>query len=513
MPPVDHTVDMIGSILIFAVATAASSNSDSGVISPFVTPKVGTWLPDSQSIEATDERPWKDHFACCALDEESKSFKPVKIGTLPQMSSADSVNVLKHSVEAFAGGAGDWPQLSFEERCRVIENFLEELSKSRQEIADVLMWEIGKTRRDAEAEVDRTLSFARQVIQTVRTDPEYVGEWKSYGSTNAVVRRLGIGVVVCLAPYNYPLNESYAAIIPALLTGNVVLLKLPTIGGLAHILTIEAIRKHLPSGTLNFVSGSGRSTLPKIMETGLVDGLAFIGGSSAADELIHSHPNPHRLKVFLQLEANNMAILMEDIFHEGNGVWLENTLQEAILGALSFNGQRCTALKLFFVPNRFADKFAQALAERVSQLSVGLPWESSSITPLPSLARIAYMKSLLDDAIDKGAKIVNAGGGEVIGGSESTLMVPAVLYPVTEDMKIYHEEQFGPLIPITSYNDVEEALLFGQTGKFAQQVSVFTSDPSQASLVLDRFAALFGKINLNAQGELLYTLLLQSPNT
>jgi len=78
--------------------------------------------------------------------------------------------------------------------------------------------------------------------------------------------RAAIGIVLCLGPYNYPLNETYATLIPALLMGNVVILKIPTVGGLAHLLTIDAFRKALPPGTINFISGSGRVTMPPLME-------------------------------------------------------------------------------------------------------------------------------------------------------------------------------------------------------------------------------------------------------
>ena len=110
------------------------------------------------------------------------------------------------------------------------------------------------------------------------------------------------------------------------------------------------------------------------------------------------------------------------------------------------------------------------------------------------------MRELIDDAVAKGAKVVNKDGGTVIGGSESTLMVPAVLYPVTSDMKVYHEEQFGPVLPVTPYDDISEPLDFGQTGPYGQQVSVFTSeDATTAADVVDRFSTVFGKINLNSQ--------------
>lgn len=135
------------------------------------------------------------------------------------------------------------------------------------------------------------------------------------------------------------------------------------------------------------------------------------------------------------------------MFKPTNSDVLNTALDEAVLGSLSFNGQRCTALKILFVPKDQSASFAELLAERVERLPVGLPWQTwdgdsvSKITPLPNQKRVEYMKELIEDATTKGAKIMNKDGGSVVGGPDSTLMVPAVLYPVTPDMKIYSEEQ------------------------------------------------------------------------
>ena len=267
--------------------------------------------------------------------------------------------------------------------------------------------------------------------------------------------------------------------------------------------------------------------MPPLMETGKIDSLAFIGGSKAADDLIRSHPQPHRLKVFLQLEAKNMGVYMPDLFvssgdndnndnddhHDGIMRDEERVMKETIAGTLSFNGQRCTALKLLFAPAEHAKKFAQSVAREVESLTIGLPWEShdnddgntySQITPLPNKSRVDYMKELIQDAVSKGARIMNKDGGSVIGGDESTLMIPAVLYPVTPEMRIYEEEQFGPVVPIAEYDTLENVLQYAREGKYGQQVSIFTSannksDHNSVALLVDTFSTVFGKININSQ--------------
>ena len=247
--------------------------------------------------------------------------------------------------------------------------------------------------------------------------------------------------------------------------------------------------------------------MPPLMASGKIDGLAFIGGSKAADDLIRQHPNPHRLKLFLQLEAKNMAIFLPGIFSAAASANLDTAVDETVIGSLSYNGQRCTALKLIFVPKEQASKFVEKYVAKVEKLSVGLPWETdenggaSAITPLPNQKRVEYMKQLIDDAVAKGAKIMNKDGGKIIGGSDSTLMVPAVLYPVSKECAVYHEEQFGPVVPIVPYDDIETVLEYGREGDYGQQVAIFTSEDETETTanILDKFSSVFGKININNQ--------------
>lgn len=106
---------------------------------------------------------------------------------------------------------------------------------------------------------------------------------------------------------------------------------------------MEAFQKALPTGAMNFVSGRGRDTMPVLMETGKVDALAFIGGSGAADSLIKQHPYPHRLKIFLQLEAKNMGIFLPDLFQKGSDkvAELSKAVDQSVLGGKP-------SFKLFF---------------------------------------------------------------------------------------------------------------------------------------------------------------------
>jgi glyceraldehyde-3-phosphate dehydrogenase (NADP+) len=468
---------------------------------------------DENTNTNNDKTPVMPITGCC-------SSKP--IGEMPQMSTEQSLQILSDAKQGWNHGNGAWTQMTLAQRISAIQSFVSELQQSRDEIIHVLMYEIGKNYKDAASEFDRTIIFVEETIQTILSSPAFSSEFHNVPSTNVnvMIRRNAFGIILALGPYNYPLNETYATIIPALLMGNVVILKIPQIGGLAHLLTFQAFSRALPPNTINFISGSGRKTLPKLMESGDVDGLAFIGGTEAADKLIKGHPEPHRLKLFVQLEAKNMAIVLKDMLDEEQGSYPNQKMMgDIITGALSFNGQRCTALKIIFVPKGYGKKVAKALAKKVESLTIGMPWEIhesgaySQITPLPNQKRVQYMQALVDDALSKGAIIANKNGGKVgvidakteqddesSPHDASTLMVPAILYNVTPDMKLYTEEQFGPLVPVVEYDSIDEVLAYGLYGNYGQQVSVFTNQASsEAVSIVDTFSAVYGKININSQ--------------
>jgi glyceraldehyde-3-phosphate dehydrogenase (NADP+) len=211
-----------------------------------------------------------------------------------------------------------------------------------------------------------------------------------------------------------------------------------------------------------------------IMKSGRVDVLAFIGSSRVGDIHKSQHPKPHRLRCVLGLEAKNAAIVLPDAD-------LDLAVRECALGSLSYNGQRCTAIKMILLHESIADAF---LADAGVQ-----------ITPLPEEGKTAWMRGLVDDAVSKGAKVVNARGNE----SEATWMHPAVVYPVGPDARLRHEEQFGPVVPVAPFRDVDEAMRFVADSNYGQQVAIFGSDPAAIAALVDPLVNQVCRVNINSQ--------------
>jgi glyceraldehyde-3-phosphate dehydrogenase (NADP+) len=187
---------------------------------------------------------------------------------------------------------------------------------------------------------------------------------------------------------------------------------------------LEAFRDSFPAGVINIIYGRGRDTVGALMETGKIDVFAFIGTNKGANDLKKLHPKPHRLKSILGLDAKNPGIVLSDAD-------LDNAVAECVSGSLSFNGQRCTALKILFVHKSIVDVFIEKFLAEVKKLKPGMPWDAGvGLTPLPEPGKTDYLKGLVENAKANGAKVVNENGGEIL----QSFFFPAVLYPVNEKM-------------------------------------------------------------------------------
>ncbi|MFK3795641.1 MULTISPECIES: NADP-dependent glyceraldehyde-3-phosphate dehydrogenase [unclassified Pseudomonas] len=416
-------------------------------------------------------------------------LESVVLGSTPLMDADTAMTALDAAVKAYDRGQGTWPTMRVVDRIRHVETFLKKMREQREAVVTLLMWEIGKNLKDSQKEFDRTCDYIVDTINALKELDRRSSRFELEQDTLGQIRRVPLGVTLCMGPYNYPLNETFTTLIPALIMGNTVVFKPAKFGVLLIRPLLEAFRDSFPAGVINVIYGSGRETVSALMASGKIDVFAFIGTNKAASALKKLHPKPHRLRAALGLDAKNPGIVLPDVN-------LDNAVSEAITGSLSFNGQRCTALKILFVHENVVGSFLEKFEEKLAQLKPGMPWEAGvSLTPLPEPGKTDYLQGLVDDAVSKGAKVVNEGGG----ATHQQFFYPAVLYPVTPDMRVYHEEQFGPVVPVVAYRDLEDVIEYVLDSDFGQQLSIFGNDSKQVGRLVDAFANQVGRININAQ--------------
>lgn len=418
----------------------------------------------------------------------TEKYQPTLLGSIPSMGEKEALEAIESSALAYNNGQGLWPTMKVIDRIKCMENFVVQMKKTRAEVVKLMMWEIGKSLPDSEKEFDRTIEYINDTIEDYKQLDRDSARFTKHQGVNAMVRRGPLGVVLCLGPYNYPLNETFCLLIPAIIMGNTVIFKPAKLGVLLLSPLLEAFQNSFPKGVINIVYGRGREVASPIMKSGKISILALIGNSKSAIALQDQHPNKNRLRLVLGLEAKNPAIVLQDAD-------LDLAIQECISGTLSFNGQRCTALKILYVHESISEEFNKRFAKKVDELKYGNPWEEGVfLTPLPEVEKPDYIKGLIDDALQNGAKIINEKGGN----RTENYIYPAVLYPTNKNMRIYHEEQFGPVIPIISFKDIQEPLNDMAESNYGQQVSLFGKDIKTIAPLIDTLVNLVCRVNLNS---------------
>ncbi len=412
-----------------------------------------------------------------------------RIGRAPLLNEEEASEALQAAEDAYASGMGEWPQMSVSGRIQHVEEFTRRIREKQQEFALLEMWEIAKTYNSCQDEFIRTIDYIEDTINQLRELDINANYIKNVEGFLAQIRRCPLGVSLIMGPFNYPLNETFAMLIPSLIMGNTAVVKMPKYGFLCQEPLLNAFAESFPPGVVNIINGDGQKIIPPIIESGSIDVLGFIGSTGVAKKLIAQHPYVNRLRTILGLEAKNPAFIFPDCD-------LKLAVKECIAGALEFNGQRCTAIKHIWVHKDIAEKFLGELNTEVSRVKCGMPWdEKVMITPLAEDNKCKQISQWIRDAQSKGAEITNPGGGRYSGN----LFFPTVLYPTRSNMDIYNLEQFGPVIPVSNFSTLEEILSYMQASPVGQQASIFTSSSINAAPLIDLLVNQVSRINLNAQ--------------
>jgi glyceraldehyde-3-phosphate dehydrogenase (NADP+) len=437
-------------------------------------------------------REWKgptNEVKSCLFFNWKEGIVRPTLGYAPVLDAAEALEALKAAQKAWDNGQGEWPTMTVAQRIEAVEGFVKRMKAVRESVVELIMWEIGKNLADAEKEFDRTVQYIEDTIVALKDLDRRNSGFTVEKGFLAQIRRSPFGPTLCMGPYNYPLNETFTTLIPAIIMGNPVISKLPRFGQLLNTPLLEAFRDSFPAGVVNIINGRGTEIIPPILQAGGIELLAFIGGSKTADQLKTYHPKPHRLKSILSLDAKNLAVVLPDAD-------MKVTIPQLVAGTLGFNGQRCTALKILFVHRSRVDEVIKELSAAVNALEGGLPWKKGvSLTPLADINAASWLKGLIDEAVSMGAKVVNDGGGEVI----ENFMRPAIVYPVTPEMRLHEVEQFGPVIPIRAYDDISEVMTYAVETQFGQQVSLFGYDPKVLGPLIDAMVNQVSRVNLNVQ--------------
>ena len=416
-------------------------------------------------------------------EKEITIYSPInqeELGTVPAMSQAE----VDEAMQAARAALPAWRALSAVERAAYLHKTAAILERDKEKIGTILAKEVAKGIKAAIGEVVRTADLIRYAAEEgLRiTGQAMEGGGFEAASKNklAVIRREPVGVVLAIAPFNYPVNLSGSKIAPALIAGNVVMFKPPTQGSISGLLLAKAFEEAgIPAGVFNTITGRGSEIGDYIIEHKEVNFINFTGSTPIGERigrLAGMRP------IMLELGGKDAALVLEDAD-------LEHAAKQIVAGAFSYSGQRCTAIKRVIVIESVADTLAALLQAEVTKLTVGDPFDNADITPVIDNASADFIWGLIDDAQEKGAQALTP------IKREGNLLWPVLFDQVTKDMKVAWEEPFGPVLPIIRVASVEEAIAFANESEFGLQSSVFTNDFKKAFEIAEKLEV--GTVHIN----------------
>src|SRR6266851_5176472 len=234
-----------------------------------------TWLVDGELKRWSGKRKTVLSPVCVRLSDGK--LQQLEIGSYPVMGEAESDQALDAAVAAYDNGRGEWPTKSVAGRIDCMQDFVKQMVAQRRAVSRLIMWEIGKSLADSEKEFDRTVDYIKQTVTALKDLDNNSSRFAVVEGTIGQIRRTPLGVVLCMGPYNYPLNETFATLIPALIMGNTMVFKPPRYGVLLFQPLFEAFRSAFPPGVINMVYGKGSEIVPHLLESGKVNALTLIG--------------------------------------------------------------------------------------------------------------------------------------------------------------------------------------------------------------------------------------------
>lgn len=402
-------------------------------------------------------------------------------GTVPIF---DSKWIVNEATSAAKVAFIKWSKMEWQERAKYLEKFRDLMLKNKDELANILIAEIAKTKKESIIEIERSAEYITDTILIYKklvNNPLIINEdiHKIKGKIGKFFRE-PLGVVLAISPFNYPVNLLISKLAPALISGNTVVFKSATQGSLVGARISELFYEaNFPKGVVNCVTGVGKDIGDLLVTNPNINMISFTGSTNVGQRIAQI---TSKIPLVLELGGKDPAIVLDDAD-------VELAANEIVKGGLSYNGQRCTAIKRVLVTPKIHEELTNKIVEKVNKLTVGDPNNNANITPVISSKSADYIMDLVDDAIKHDAKPLTT------IKRNGNLIYPLVLDNVNKDSRIAWEEPFGPVLPIIKCNNIDECIKLANQSEYGLQASIFTRNIDLAEELAQKIEA--GSININ----------------
>ncbi|MDQ8702528.1 NAD-dependent succinate-semialdehyde dehydrogenase [Streptomyces sp. LHD-70] len=392
------------------------------------------------------------------------------------------------AIAAAAEEFADWRRRSIKDRADAVLAVSHEFKNRRDELAATITREMGKTTREALAEVDLAAAIFAYYAER---GPAFAADERLdiRGGDDVVVRSEPLGALLGIMPWNYPYYQVARFVAPNLVLGNTIILKhAPSCPESAQAIEEVMRAAGLPAGAYVNVYATNEQ-VARIVADQRVQGVSLTG-SERAGRAVGEVAGRHLKKYVLELGGSDPFIVLPDAD-------LEAAVRAAVQGRMSNAGQACTASKRFIVVDPVYDRFLDAFTDAVRSLTVGEPTDDSvSFGPLSSEEAALRVMAQVNDAVERGATAVTGGARPLRSGA---FVEPTILTGVTPDMPAYHEEIFGPVAVVHRVPDTAEAIRLANDTPYGLGSVVFGREASAARAVADALDV--GMVSINGPSD------------
>ncbi len=378
-----------------------------------------------------------------------------------------------------------WAARTGKERAVILRRWFDLMIANTDDLAYLMTREQGKPLAEARGEIAYAASFIEWFAEEAkRVDGEVLAS--PAADKRLVTLRQPVGVCAAITPWNFPAAMITRKVAPALAAGCAIVIKPSELTPLSAFALAElGARAGIPAGVVQVLTGHSKPIGGALTSSPIVRKLSFTG-STEVGRLLMAQCAPTIKRLSLELGGNAPFIVFDDAD-------VDAAVEGAIAAKYRNGGQTCVCANRFYIQDGIYDKFAEKFAARAAQLQVGNGLENGVlIGPLIEPKAVDKVKSLVDDAKAKGARVITGGGSHALGG---TFYAPTVIADATAEMRMAREEIFGPVAPLFRFKDDAEAVAAANATEFGLAAYLYTRDIARAWKTSE--ALEYGMVGLN----------------
>jgi acyl-CoA reductase-like NAD-dependent aldehyde dehydrogenase len=399
------------------------------------------------------------------------------VGEVALCSKAD----VDQAITAAAKSFESWSRSEIKDRASRMHLAADELKSIVEENVTLLVRENGKVLVEAKKDLLRCVDIMHQGAD------ELLEWWKPEilpGNQKVQIRKRPRGVAAIISPWNSPMILTFKRVIPAVLAGNAVVVKPATSCPLTIMTFLKVVASYFPAGVINVITGSGGVIGNAMCTDPRVRTIAFVGSTETGKEIMRAASGNVK-NLYMELGGNDAAIILPDADLDAEAI------KKLRFGVLRAAGQVCSAIKRIYVHESRYEEVIEKLKKEFQRVRVGNGIQPDvDMGPLNNKSQYEYVNGLIERAKESGANVITAGIQlDPDSWKQGYFILPTIITGVEQNSEIVRAEQFGPVIPVLPFTDIEEVVQLANDSEFGLRASVWTEDESMAEQLADQLEA------------------------